>query len=193
MGRKACLLNDEPIRIYVPLLLRSSALQICHSTASCHLGTARTPRMFERFYWWIGMSIRTWWWLRNCLKFEARKTSRQTVRWLTTTMPLPEGPGIAVSIDYFGPLPVTPRGVTYILLLTDRFSRRADMSAVTAAEFAAEARLTLSSIGISPSGDSRAVSSRITASTSVPSVRTPIPASRSSEKCYQLPPPKWQR
>ena len=40
--------------------------------------------------------------------------------------------------DYFGPLPVTPRGNTYILLITDRFSRRADMFPVTAAEFTAE-------------------------------------------------------
>ena len=53
-------------------------------------------------------------------------------------MPLPEGPGIAVSVDYFGPLPVTPRGNTYILLFTDRFSHPTDMYAVTAAEFTAE-------------------------------------------------------
>ena len=53
-------------------------------------------------------------------------------------MPLPEGPGVAVSVDHFGPLPVTPRGHTYILLFTDRFSRRADMFPATAAEFTAE-------------------------------------------------------
>ena len=53
-------------------------------------------------------------------------------------MPLPEGLGIAISVDYFGPLPVTPLGNTYMLLITDRFSRRADMFAVTAAEFTAE-------------------------------------------------------
>ena len=53
-------------------------------------------------------------------------------------MPLPTGPGVAVSVDCFGPLPVTPRGNTYILLFTDRFSRRADMFPVTAAEFTAE-------------------------------------------------------
>ena len=53
-------------------------------------------------------------------------------------MPLPEGPGVAISVDYFGPLPVTPRGNTYILLITDRFSRLADMFPVTAAEFTAE-------------------------------------------------------
>ena len=53
-------------------------------------------------------------------------------------MPLPEGPGIAVSFDYFGPFPVTPRGNTYILLFTGRFGRRSDMYAVIAAEFTAE-------------------------------------------------------
>ena len=53
-------------------------------------------------------------------------------------MPLPEGPGTAVSVDYFGPLPVTPRGNTYILLFVDRFSRRSDMYAVASAEFTAE-------------------------------------------------------
>ena len=53
-------------------------------------------------------------------------------------MPLPEGPGIAVSLDYFAPLQVRPRGNTYILLFTDRFSLRANMAPVTAAEFTAE-------------------------------------------------------
>ena len=53
-------------------------------------------------------------------------------------MPLPEVPSIAVSVDYFAPLPVTPRGNTYILIFTDRFSRQADMFAVTAADFTAE-------------------------------------------------------
>ena len=53
-------------------------------------------------------------------------------------MSLSEGSGVAVSVDYFGPLSVTPRGNTYILLFTDRFSRRADMLLVTVAEFKAE-------------------------------------------------------
>ena len=138
VGRAACLLNDEPIRIYVPLLMRPWIMQACHSTASCHLGTTRTLRILERFYWWIGMNVCTRWWLRHCLKRQARKTPRLTDRWPTISMPLPEGPGVAISVDYFGPLPVTPRGNTYILPITDRFSRRADMFPVTAAEFTAE-------------------------------------------------------
>lgn len=49
-------------------------------------------------------------------------------------MRLPSGPSITISFDCFGPLPVTPRGSNYIFLFTDRFSIRADMFAVTAAE-----------------------------------------------------------
>ena len=138
VGRAACLLNDEPVRVYVPLLMRPRIMQACHSTASCHLGTTRTLRMLERFYWWIGMNVCTRWWLRHCLKCQARKTPRLTVRWPIITMPLPESPGVAVSVDYFGSLSVTPRGSIYILLFTDRFSRWAHMFPVTAAEFTAE-------------------------------------------------------
>ena len=118
--------------------MRAWIMQACHSTASWHLGTTRTLRMLERFCWRIGMDVCTRWWLRHCLKCQARKTPRLTVRWPIISMPLPEGPGVAISVDYFGPLPVTPRGNTYILLITDRFSRRADMFPVTAAEFTAE-------------------------------------------------------
>ena len=113
-------------------------MQACHSTASCHLGTTGTLRMMKRFHWCIGMAVCTRLWLRHYLKYQARKTPRLTVRWPIISMPLPEGPGIAISVDYFGSVPVTPRGNTYILLITDRFSRRADMFAVTAAESTAE-------------------------------------------------------
>ncbi len=95
--------------------------------------------MLERFCWWVGMCVSTRLWIRHCLRCQARKSSRQTARWPILSLSLPSGRGVAVSVDYFGPpLPVTARGNTYILLFTDRFSRRADMYAVTAAEFTAE-------------------------------------------------------
>ena len=97
--RAACLLSDEPVRIYVPLPMRPWIMQACHSTASCHLGTARTLRMLESFYWWIGMGMCTRWWLHHCLKCQARKTPRLTVRWPVVSIPLPPRPGIAVSVD----------------------------------------------------------------------------------------------
>ena len=84
--------------------------------------------MLKRFCWWIGMNVYTRWWLCHYVKCQTRKTPRLTIRWPIISMPLPEGPGVAIRVDYFGPLPVTPRGNTYILLITDRFLRRADMS-----------------------------------------------------------------
>ena len=98
----------------------------------------RTLPMLERFYCCIGMSVCTRWWPCYCLKCQARKTPRLTACWPIITIPLPEGPCMAVIVDYFGLLPVTPLDNTYILLFTDRFSRRADMFPVTAAEFTTE-------------------------------------------------------
>ena len=129
---------DDPVRVYVPLLARPWIMHACHADASCHLGVTPTLKMLERFFWWVGMEACTKWWVRRCLKCQARKTSRQTVRWPVLPIPLPNSPGVSVSVDYFGPLPTTARGNSYILLFTDRFSRRADMFAVTTAEFTAE-------------------------------------------------------
>ena len=126
---------NDPVRIHVPLLARPWIMHACHADASCHFGVTRTLKMLERFYWWVDMEACTKWWVRRCLKCQARN---QTVRWPILPIPLPNSPGIAVSVDYFGALPITARGNLYILLFTDRFSRRADMFAVTTAEFTAE-------------------------------------------------------
>ena len=137
-GRAARLLDDEPMRIYFSLLMRPWIIQPCHANASCDLGVDRTLSMLERIYCWIGMSICTRWRLRRCLQCQTRKASRQAVRWPILSLPLPSGPGVAVIVDYLGPLPVTPRENCYILLFTDRLSRRVDMYAVSTAEFTAE-------------------------------------------------------
>ena len=42
VGRAACLLNDEPVRLYVQPVMRPWAMQACHSTVSCHLSTIRS-------------------------------------------------------------------------------------------------------------------------------------------------------
>ena len=52
-------------RICVPLVMRLWIMQSCHANASCHLGVARTLCMPESFYWWIGKSVCTRWWLRR--------------------------------------------------------------------------------------------------------------------------------
>ena len=83
------------------------------------------------------MDIPTRWWLRRSLTCQARKTSRQNIRWPILSLRLPNGPGILVSVDCFVPPLITPQRTVYILLFTDRFSRRASMYATTEVEFTA--------------------------------------------------------
>lgn len=130
--------DNEPTRIYVLQLMHLWTMQACHANASCQLGVARTLSILERFHWWTGMNMCTLWWFCRCLNCQARTSSRKTVRWPILSLPFPSGPGLAVSVDYFGPLPDTPRRNAYSLLVTDRFSRRADMYVDSAAKFTAE-------------------------------------------------------
>ena len=113
-------------------------MHACHANASCHIGVARTLSTGERFCWWISMDICTQWWLRRCLQCEARTSSRQTLRCPILSLLLPSGPGVAVGVDYFGPLPITPQGNSCTLLFTGRFCRRAHIYAVSTAEFTDE-------------------------------------------------------
>lgn len=93
-------------------------------------------RMLERFYWWVRKSIlyTTRRWFRICLKGLVRKPSRLTGNRLSRR----SRPGNTISVNDVGLLPVTLRGNAYILLFTGRFSRRVDLLAVTADEYAAE-------------------------------------------------------
>ena len=125
-------------QIYVPMLMRPWVLRGCHADSVCHFGVARSLQMLQRFYWWVGLDQSIRWWVRRCLFCQARKTSRQTIRWPTTLMPLPSGPGHIVSVDYFGPLPITRNGNKHILLYTNRFNRHIAAYAVTQNERTAE-------------------------------------------------------
>lgn len=91
--------------------------------------------MLACFFWWVGMDVSARWWTHRCLKRQARNTSRQKVfaGLLSFLFRLPTGP-VTVAGDYLSPLPVTPRGNSYILLFADCFSRRANMYAGAAAK-----------------------------------------------------------
>ena len=119
------------------------------------------------------MNICTWWWVRHCLKCQARKTLRLTVSWPIILMPLPEGPGIAISVDSFGPLPVTPRGKFYILLSPIVSAAEPTCWQSLQPSSQLKAQLTLSSTCILPSGDARAAFARTMASSFAQSFRMP--------------------
>ena len=132
-GQYERLLVDEPVRTYVLLLLPPWTMDCAHKEA-VHLGQKVTPGLLQRFYWWIGMAKSVKWWIRRCYTCQARKSTRQTVRWPLISLPLPNRPGQMVAFDLLEPLPTTAKGNAYVFLVVGSFSRHAEAYAITKEE-----------------------------------------------------------
>ena len=124
------LLGEEPVRAYVPLLLRQWAMDCTHKEA-VHLDEKVTLDLLQRHYWWIEMAYSVKWWIRRCCTCQARKSARSTIRWRPVSLPLPSRPGQMVSFDMLGPLPETKNDNVYVFLIVDLFSRHAEGYAMT--------------------------------------------------------------
>ena len=57
-GRLERLLGEEPVRTYVPLLLRPWMMDCAHKE-SVQLGEKVTLNLLQRYYWWIGCLLYT--------------------------------------------------------------------------------------------------------------------------------------
>lgn len=132
-GRYERLLGSEPVRTYVPLLLRPWVMDCAHKEV-VHLGEKVTLGLLQRVYWWVGMAESVNWWCRRCYSCRFRKVPRNLLKWPLVSLPLPSRPGQMVSFDYLGPLPKTPNGNEYIFLVVDLFSRHAEGYAITKGE-----------------------------------------------------------
>ena len=91
-----------------------------------HLGEKVTLAMLERYHYWVGITSSVKWWIRRCYACQARKKTREMVRWPLVSLPLPSGPGQIVAFDLLGPLPRTNQGSEHVLLVVDLFSRHAE-------------------------------------------------------------------
>ena len=78
-GRFERLLGEEPVRTYVPILLRPWVMDCAHKE-SVHLGEKVTLNLLQRYYWCIGMADSVTWWIRRCYTCQARKSARSTIR-----------------------------------------------------------------------------------------------------------------
>ena len=113
------------MRVYVPLMLRPWVMDRTHKEA-VHLGEKITLATLERYYHWVGMASSVKWWIERCYTCQARKKTRETVRWPLVSLPLPSGPDQMVAFDLLGPLPRTNQGNEHVLLVVDLFSRHAE-------------------------------------------------------------------
>ena len=132
-GRYERMLGDEPVRVYVPLMLRPWMMDRTHKEA-VHLGEKVTLAMLERYYHWARMASSVKWWIGRCYACQARKKTKETVRWPLVSLPLPSGPDQMVAFDLLGPLPRNNQGNEHVLLVVDLISRHTEGYAVSADE-----------------------------------------------------------
>ena len=78
----------------------------------------------------------TIWWVQRCLKCQARKNSRQTIRWPLFTIPLPNSPGVSSVLNTLGPCRSQLEEI--VTSSSSRTASAAGRFAVTAAKFTAE-------------------------------------------------------
>ena len=110
-------------QLLVPDSMKKSLLVQFHdSLLSGHMGCKKTyERLLQRYYW-FGMKSDVKMYISQCdtcasIK-KPNKKPKAPLGTITTGAPCD-----VVATDYIGPLPVTPRGNKYILVLNDHFSK----------------------------------------------------------------------
>ena len=122
--------SSSVLQQVIPEVLRKEVLKNLHEgTMGGHLGIEKTlARLRERFYW-PGYHSDTQEWCRNCAHCASRKSpapkARAPLTSIKTGYPLQ-----LVAMDILGPFPESPAGNSYILVVTDYFTRWAEAYAI---------------------------------------------------------------
>ena len=105
--------------------LRARLLREAHDApASGHLGGDKTHARLAGSWYWPGMRRDVREYVGSCRSCQANKSVNAKPSGLL--MPIPVVPkGHTLTMDFIGPLPRTSRGNDYILVIVDRFSKKA--------------------------------------------------------------------
>ena len=122
--------SGSHLQFIVPRDLKREIMFQMHDTLlSAHLGARKTQeRAIQRFYWY-DMRDQIHNWVQTCQVCASIKKPCKTPCAPLGTMPV-GAPMDRLATDLLGPLPLTPRGNRYILLVTDHFSKWVEIMAV---------------------------------------------------------------
>ena len=115
--------NAEHLQIIVPQSLRSTVLNYMHnSLMGGHLGVNKTyGKLKQRIYWYEAKED-VLIWVRKCDTWAQNKPAQKTPKAHLGDNQV-GGPMDRLATDLLGPLPETPQGNKYILVVTDHFTK----------------------------------------------------------------------
>ena len=118
-----CRGRERWAQLVLPESLKAEVLNSLHSgVAGGHLGEEKTlDRVRERFYW-PGHTEDVHKWCRQCLQCAERKTPAPKNKAKLTSIH-PGYPLQLVAMDILGPLPESPHKNSYVLVVSDYFTR----------------------------------------------------------------------
>jgi len=122
--------RDEVLQFVVPRSMRNEILyQVHNAVMSGHLGRKKTKgKLLSKFYWFKAREdVNNW--IIQCDVCGANKSPPKIPRAPLGDMRV-GAPLDRIATDFVGPLPRTPRGNRYLLVVTDSFSKWVEIFAV---------------------------------------------------------------
>ena len=114
-------------RLVVPLSLTSSILELYHDNQvyGGHFGTTATFAKVAPIFYWPKLQHSINEYIASCIQCQVNKAHRYRRQGLMKPLPVPEGRWIDISIDFASGFPETFAGNNLIMVVVDRFSKRA--------------------------------------------------------------------
>ena len=114
--------NHQPLLV-VPKSFQPEILKLSHSVrASGHLGISKTVERVKARFYWYGVSRDVKEYVASCSTCNVNKKPTKHAR-AALTKYHSGSPMERVHLDFMGPLPLTPRGNSHLLVMVDQFSK----------------------------------------------------------------------
>lgn len=116
--------NIKEWKVVVPVAYREEVLNSCHSDpTSSHLGFYKTYKKICEEYYWPKMRQHVLQFVKSCLICQAQKIPGTLPQGLMGTQKKVSYPWQCISMDLMGPFPRSTQGNTFLLVVSDYFSK----------------------------------------------------------------------
>ena len=123
--------KDGIYRVFAPKSIQSEILQSAHnSLLGGHMGIYKTTQRIINSYFWPSMTHDIELHIKNCLDCQRTKPHSKHARAPLRPLEQPASMNHRIHIDLFGPLATSENGKSYILVITDAFTKYVELVAL---------------------------------------------------------------